>query len=164
MAGKKGRRPGSRALQIVQKFVPSVTKIMDATADLTIEVTKANTQSKAVRNHQECALAVACKDKKHLDDVVISRSMAYLVKGKVATRYQLPEHVSREVIAFDRGGTFAPGEYELKKPEPHIALDSPRQSHGGETHRGAGGRGQAHHLTANIRANLHAKRARSDAD
>lgn len=163
MARRK-RRPGFRALQIVQKFVPSVTKVIDATRSTMIEVTKAATKSKAVRNHQECALAVACKQKMKLDNVIISRSMAYLVKGKTATRYQLPETVSREVVAFDRGGAFAAGEYELKQPEAPNRLGSSRHLVGGEKHTRDGSRGKAHHLTANIRANLQARRARSDAD
>lgn len=165
MAGKKGRDPGRRALQIVRKFAPGVTKVVDAAANTTIEVTKANTESKAVKNHQECALAVACKQKMKLDDVIISRSMAYLIRGKTAVRYKLPENVSREIVAFDRGGKFAAGEYDLKKPQPTNLLESDYHSVGGNVRNLKGSeRGHAHRVTANIRANLQTRRAQSDAD
>jgi hypothetical protein len=154
----------SRALQIVRKYAPKVEVVQDATEDLTMEVTKADCASKAVKDHQACAMAVACKRKLHLDDVIISRSMAYLVRGKVATRYELPETVSREVIAFDRGGAFQPGEYELVKPEPYNALGSSRHETGGSTHVAhSGGRGKAHHITKNVRAFLGRER-RADAE
>jgi hypothetical protein len=82
-----------------------------------VEVTKADASSKAVRDHAGCAMAVACKRKFHLDSVIISRSVAYLVKGSQARRFKLPVSVSREVVSFDRGAGFSPGEYELSKVE-----------------------------------------------
>lgn len=160
MAKRKTRRAGSvigrRALQIVQKYVPAVESVEDATDAIEIEVTKADAASKAVRNHQACAMAVACKRKFHLQDIIISRSVAYLIRRNVATRYILPEHVSREVVAFDRGGSFAPGTYTLNAPPLADRLDSPRQEVGGHQHTAAagGGRGRAHHPTVDIRAAL----------
>ncbi len=80
-----------------------------------IEVTPRDASSKAVRDHNGCAMAVACKRALKLDGVIISRSIAYLIKGDHATRFKLPESISREVVSFDRGAGFAVGKYELER-------------------------------------------------
>ena len=100
-------------MNIVRKFFPKVKTVVDANRNALIEVTQKDASSKAVRDHNGCAMAVACKRKFHLDGVIISRSTAYLIKGVQARRFKLPESVSREVVSFDRGGEFAIGRYEL---------------------------------------------------
>ena len=110
------------ALNVVRKFFPNVKRVTDAKTNALIEVTKADVQSKAVKNHNACAMAVACRRKFHLDGVIISRSIAYLVKGNRARRFKLNESVSREVVSFDRGAGFAPGRYELAKISPSSAM------------------------------------------
>jgi hypothetical protein len=105
-----------KALFNIRKFFPNVTSVVDATRSTKIEVTKKDASSRAVKNHKECAMAVACKRAFHVDGVVISRSVAYLVKGNQARRFVLPNSVIHEVISFDRGGGFAPGNYALSPP------------------------------------------------
>ncbi len=92
------------SINIVQKFFPKVERVVDAHRNAAIEVTAKDSSSKAVRDHNACAMAVACKRKFHLDGVIISRSVAYLIKGTQARRFMLPDSVSREVVSFDRGG------------------------------------------------------------
>jgi CheY-specific phosphatase CheX len=89
------------ALRIVKKFFPEVTDVEDAEKSQVIEVT--------------CAMAVACKRKYNLDGVIISVKTAYLIKGKKAKRFSLPESVSREIVSFDRDSGFAAGQYRLSK-------------------------------------------------
>lgn len=101
------------ALQTVQKFFPNVEHVKDATTPVEIEVTRHDAESKAVKDHKACAMAVACQRKLKLDGVIISRTKAYLIKGKWAKRYFVPISVSREVVAFDRGAKFMPGTYSL---------------------------------------------------
>ena len=62
------------ALGIVRKFFPHVAAVHDALTNTQIEVTKADASSRAVKNHNACAMAVACKRKFKLDGVIISRS------------------------------------------------------------------------------------------
>ena len=89
------------AINIVKKFFPNVTRVVDASRNASIEVTTKDSQSKAVKDHNDCAMAVACKRKFHLDGVIISRTTAYLVKGTQARRFKLPSSVSREIVSFD---------------------------------------------------------------
>lgn len=110
----------ANAYHIVRKLFPDVQHIKDSDEKTTIEVTKKDNSSATVRNHKSCAMAVACKRKFNLDGVIISIHTAYLIKGKTATRYFVPESVSREIISFDRNGGFAEGEYTLNKvPKNH---------------------------------------------
>lgn len=89
------------------------------------------------------------------DGVIISVYTAYLVKGKKATRYQLPQSVSREIISFDRGSKFYAGEYSLKVPS--VPLGPQRRT--GRSHGSGTGSGlkRPHHLTKGIRSVLGSK-------
>ncbi len=99
---------GPRALSIVKKYFPKVNRVIDADDRIIVEVTDADSKSKAVRDHNACAMAVACKRKMHADGVIIAVSTAYIVKGKKAIRYKVPESVAREIVSFDRDSYFEP--------------------------------------------------------
>ena len=137
------------ALAIVQRFFPKVTHVHDATRHVSVEVTRAETRSKAVRDHRECAMALACRRKFKMDGVVVSRSAAYLVKGTEATRYGVPPSVAREIVAFDRGAAFAPGTYMLWKPT-HLLGTKPRPGRSPKR----SDRIRPRHVTTDIRASL----------
>jgi len=143
----------ANALSIVRKFYPNVKSIKDATKPLVIEVTPADVKTSRVKSHRGCALAVACKRKMHLDGAVISRSIGYLVKDRAATRYLLPESATREVVAFDRGGTFEPGDYKLMVPHENVRLGQIARKPQGRND-GSRPRKAPRHLTANIRTTL----------
>lgn len=104
------------AVEIVQKYFPDVTQVKNAKENIVIEVTEKDNKSALVRNHKACAMAVACKKKENADGVIVSLSKAYVIKGKIATRYEVSQHAVREIISFDRNGGFAPGEYQLNIP------------------------------------------------
>lgn len=106
------------SLSIVQKFYPDVTKVVNAKKDLPIQVTPKDVNLSAAKDHKACAMAEACKRHMKIDGAVISTRTAYLIKGNVATRFDVPEYAAREIVAFDRGAGFAAGRYALKKPAP----------------------------------------------
>jgi hypothetical protein len=146
----------SRALSIVNKYFPEVTEVEDAEDAITVEVTKHDESVATRKAHKTCAMAVAAKREMHLDGVIISVKTAYMVKGKKAIRFSVPEHVSREVVSFDRGAGFQPGKYKLI-PNPrklgegidHRAGSSERNDEGGHS------KSKAVHLpTQNIRTVL----------
>ena len=60
-------------------------------------------------------------------------------------QYALPQSMTREIVAFDRDGDFAPGEYELK---PMPKRDKPAGKRRG---RGGVGRPPFRHVTAMVR-------------
>jgi hypothetical protein len=144
------------SLNIVKKFFPEVEHVSDARGSLRVEVTRKDSQSSTVKNHKGCAMAVACKRTFGVDGVVISRDRAYLIKGNKATRFALPESVSREVVSFDRGAGFAEGVYELVKP-PKVQTNTakPQPRHGEAT----GYKVKFAHQTTGIRARAISKDA-----
>lgn len=142
---------GSYALGVVRKFFPEVEKVKDSTGYLSLEVTKGDINSRAARKHKECPLATACKRMLKADGVVVSVRTVYVVEGKTATRYQIPESGSREIVSFDRDGGFAPGYYFLKPPDKKLG-----ESQGGHTgnHGRSGKKIQRKHFTSGIRTVL----------
>jgi len=140
------------SLGIVRKFFPNVRKVTDARAPVQIEVTARDTKTSKKKKHAECALAKACQRTWNLDGAVVTRSMVYLVKDKQALRYLLPQTVTREIVAFDRGASFAPGVYTLTKPwHPLGTKKTPPRTTG----RKDGSRPATRvHRTQNIRAAL----------
>lgn len=136
------------ALQIVRQFYPDVESVVDSGRNLTVEVTKKDTASKAVKDHKDCALAVACKRLPDVDGAVICVKTSYVIKGKKAYRYHNPESISREITAFDREAPFEPGVYELAKVPPTSKLGA---KSGGHRPRTGNGTKPAYHRTENIR-------------
>lgn len=143
----------NNALRTVQKFFPGVTKVVDATQPAIIEVKSADANPRAQKNHEACALAVACKRTMKLDGVIISRSTAYMVKGRQARRFKLPPGTAREVVSFDRGAGFAPGTYILSAV-PKIARLGERTGSDRDKRSYNGTSRKFRHLTANIRTVL----------
>jgi hypothetical protein len=114
MAKNKKQYP-STSLRIVKHFFPKVSKVNDSHESAVVEVTNKDTSHAKVRDHSACAMAVACKRVFKADGVIISVHTAYLIKGDTATRFMLPESVSREVVSFDRNAGFEEGVYQLSK-------------------------------------------------
>jgi hypothetical protein len=135
------------ALTNVRKFFPNVKTVKNATGPVTIEVTPRDVANSKRKRHSECAMATACKRAMHLDGVIVSIHTAFLIKGEVATRYKVSSPVSREVVSYDRGSGFAPGEYRLHVP--HYRNGKARGPH-----KTAGRKRKAYHLTTGIRTIL----------
>jgi hypothetical protein len=141
------------ALQVVKKFFPQVTTIRDASECIQIEVSQRDSDRADKKNHKTCAMAVACKRKLGLDGVIISINTAYLIKGKIAKRYRLPESVAREVVSFDRNAGFAPGQYQLSKVPKSLRLGTQRAKRIGRGKTGTADK-EFVHQTAGIRVVL----------
>lgn len=105
-----------RAINIVRRFFPEVQEVQDAKESLSVEVSKADSDSAEVKKHGACAMAVACKRKTRADGVIVSVGTAYVIQGTTAYRYRVPQSVAREVVSFDRHAGFMPGQYQLNKP------------------------------------------------
>ncbi len=110
------------ALELVQKFYPDVTSVEDAKKGVRLIVTKQDAESKAVKNHKECAMAVAAKRQMNAEAAVICVTTSYIVKGNKAYRFKNPSSVSREIVSFDRKAGFEPGDYALSVPPPSDQL------------------------------------------
>lgn len=148
---------GKGALGIIRQYFPNVTEVHDADEDLLLEVVTDDSKQGVVKDHSHCALARACQKKFKARGVIVSIKTVYVIQKEGATRYQLPESVSREIVSFDRKGGFADGEYTLKAPTSGHRLGarqgrefSPSREHGDKGVR----RQTRKHYTTGIRAML----------
>jgi hypothetical protein len=142
------------ALGIVRHFFPKVKKVSDADENVTIEVTERDSNSAHVKDHNACALAVACKRQLGLTGVIISTSRVYLIRRNQATRYLVPPSVAREIVSFDRKAGFAEGQYRLCKPAKTSRLG--RSRGGGSSTQSRSGQKYSRfvHMTADVRSVL----------
>lgn len=161
MDKRSQRGPGSFALKKVRKYFPNVKSVEDATKPIHVEVTPRDVSTSKRKAHAECAMAVACKRSMNLDGVIIATSRAYLIKGDEATRYNVPETVAREVVSFDRGASFEPGEYDLIPPSETDKLGHQSGGHSSSVNKGSQRKLTVHHhATKNVRAILGSDSAR----
>lgn len=148
------------ALSIVQHRFPQVTKVVDAPLSLWLDVEPGDLKKSKSKDHENCALAAACKRKYKPDGVMVSLSTAYVIKGHTATRYHVPPYAQREIVSFDRHSDFEPGTYELKAPPVTDHLQKRAKSRGLGGSHGPANKGlqkRFRHKTKGVRAALTTK-------
>ena len=100
-------------------------RVIDATKPARIHVTKHDTTEGDTKNPSSCAAARAAKsDIANCLSARVHIGRVYIEGPKYWTRYQTPESLRTEIIAFDKGGTFQPGEYTLRPPAPSNRRDN----------------------------------------
>ena len=156
---RKIRKSSSLALANVRKFFPNVKSVSDADSDMFVEVTAHDVKNSAKKDINGCAMAVAAKRQFKATGMVVSPSVAYVVKHDKAVRFQLPTSVQKEVVSFDRGGGFDTGEYELHRPSKsaRIGARQGRALSKSRVHDNKGIR-RFQHFTKGIRAVLGGKK------
>jgi len=92
-------------------------KVVDATRGARIVITERDAREGANKSPSSCAAARAAK--RDVPECISARvhiGRVYIETPKQWVRYFTPERLRTEIVAFDRGGSFEPGEYELKPP------------------------------------------------
>jgi hypothetical protein len=80
---------------------------------LAIDIVDADKQNPAT-----CAAARACCRQLKAEAALVHLGRTYVRKGNKWRRYFTPESLRRELIAFDRGGAFMPGDFKLSPLSP----------------------------------------------
>ncbi len=101
--------------------------VYDATEPLGFTVKTRDITKRGIQSPDSCAMALACKREHHSKDVRIHMKYSYVLEKDHWTRYRTPASVSREIVAFDRGGSFDPGEYMLLVPYKSNRIGLPRK-------------------------------------
>lgn len=94
-------------------------RVVDATTKQRIHITKRDTTEGDNKNPSGCAAARAAK--RDIPDCINARihiGRAYIEYKTKWVRYFTPDRLRTEIIAFDRGGSFEPGDYTLLPPGP----------------------------------------------
>ena len=126
--------------------------IVDAKNGLEIEVLASDIKSSRSKAPDKCAFAVACMRALKAKEVRVHLGRTYVRHNGKWVRYMTPARLQKEIVAFDRGGSFEPGSYKLYAPQPTKKLNGKKQSPGDRAKKknkspGKGG----YHLTANVR-------------
>lgn len=100
-------------------------EVVDADSPITVSVTKADCRAGAKKNASMCAAAHSLCRQKGIEAARFHLSRAYVKKAGKWLRYSVSPGMRNEIIAFDRGGEFAPGEYILTPVQPSVRLDAP---------------------------------------
>ena len=88
--------------------------VKDALKKLTIEITPTDCKMGSKKQPTGCAAAIAIV--RQVPSCTMARvhlGRTYVNLGKKWLRFVTPQALRAEIIAFDRGGTFDPGEYTL---------------------------------------------------
>jgi hypothetical protein len=131
------------------------TPVKDATKKIVLTITPQDVKSGAKKNANSCAAANALCRQEGCEAAKVHMSRAYIKKGKTWYRFAVPLALKNEVLAFDRGGTFEPGEYVLTPLQPSVRLGAdkrdrplPHQS------KGKIKRKRPYHVVSGVRARM----------
>lgn len=109
-------------------------RVVDATSKAKIHITQTDTIKGANKDPGACAAArAAARDITGCLSARVHIGRVYIEHKNKWVRYQTPEALRTEIIAFDKGGSFQPGHYELRPPSPTSELG--RRKPSGETSR-----------------------------
>lgn len=113
------------AKQFKTKMKINGAPVVDADGKLKVAITKTDVRVGSLKNARACAAAVALCRQTGCDAARVHLARTYVKKSGTWTRYFTPPALRAEIIAFDRGGAFEPGEYELKPIQPIVRFGSP---------------------------------------
>jgi hypothetical protein len=122
--------------------------IIDSNNPLVLRITQRDINGASIKDPENCAVARACRRELHAIEVRVHLARTYVRLNRHNwIRYMTPRPLRDELIAFDRGGTFEPGEYQLSMLSP--------SNRSGVIRRGgiANGKGKRrkHHIITNVR-------------
>lgn len=87
--------------------------VKDATKELIVHITRQDVKAGAAKNATACAAAQALLREGLCEEAKVHQSRTYIKKGDKWLRFSTPPALRAEIVAFDRGGTFEPGQYKL---------------------------------------------------
>lgn len=118
--------------------------VKDAKKPVLLAITPGDVKKGKVKNPAGCAAAVACKRQLGASEAHVHKSRTYLRFNGHWVRYMTPASLQAEIVAFDRGGRFEPGEHRLARMAHY------RNASRGP-HRKKGKKKQGYHVVKNIR-------------
>lgn len=123
--------------------------VKDAANPLMIHIKQCDIDGSAKADAGNCAAARALK-REVGSEARVFLTRTYVKVGKVWARFKTPPSISREIVAFDRGAQFEPGEYKLNPPSKTERLDYRAKPTGPKKSRN-GGSTKSRHVTASVR-------------
>ena len=103
------------------------SEVKDADERLVVTITKSDVRSGSLKKAKSCAAAKALCRQEHCDEARVHFSRAYIKKNGRWLRFSVPTALRNEIIVFDRGGAFEPGEYVPSPLQPIARLGADKR-------------------------------------
>jgi hypothetical protein len=104
--------------------------VADADNPVTIHITRADCERGSKKDPRRCAAALALKRDTACEESRVHLACTYLRFGDKWLRYATPPALKAEIISFDRGGGFYPGEFRLHPMPKALRLRPTNQKTG----------------------------------
>lgn len=102
--------------------------VLDAKRPITLNITKGDIDKADRKEPADCAVARACRRELHAKEVRVHLARIYVrMNDGNWQRFMTPKAMRSEIIAFDRGGSFEPGEFVLTPPTGRDVASGKRQ-------------------------------------
>lgn len=92
--------------------------VADAENAVVVQITQSDCERGSKRDPTKCAAALALKRITGCDETRVHIGCTYLRFGNKWLRYATPPSLKAEIISFDRGGGFYPGDFRLHPMPP----------------------------------------------
>jgi hypothetical protein len=128
--------------------------VIDAKHPIKINIGDGDISKASRKEPLDCAVARTCRRQLHAKEVKVHKSRIYIRTNAGSwTRYMVPIGLKAEIIAFDRGGAFSPGEWTLPPPTPSKRLGGQKGSTTNQQRKKKNGKKrQVYHITADVRS------------
>jgi hypothetical protein len=87
--------------------------VVDADKSVVVEITQSDCERGSKKDPTKCAAALALRRITGCDEARVHIGCTYLRFGSKWLRYATPPSLKSEIISFDRGGGFYPGDFRL---------------------------------------------------
>jgi hypothetical protein len=104
--------------------------VVDADKPVTLQITQADCKRGSKKDPTRCAAALALKRATGCDECRVHIACTYLRFGDKWLRYATPPSLKAEIISFDRGGGFYPGDFRLHPMSASNRLKAVQQKPG----------------------------------
>lgn len=104
--------------------------VVDADKPVTVHITQEDCARGSKKDPERCAAALALRRVTACDESRVHLGCTYLRFGAKWLRYATPPSLKAEIISFDRGGGFYPGDFRLR-PMPAALRLKPADSKAG---------------------------------
>lgn len=101
--------------------------VVDADKAVVLQITQADCERGSKRDPARCAAALALKRVTGCDEARVHVGCTYLRYGNKWLRYATPPSLKAEIISFDRGGGFYPGDFRLHPMAAANRLKAPNK-------------------------------------
>lgn len=120
--------------------------VKDGKKSIVISISDRDVKNGTLKKPNSCAAALCCKRELGATEAHVHTSRVYLRFNGHWQRYLTSAALRAEIVAFDRGGRFEPGEYRLIRMQPSRQNDVSRTKK-----RGKGKKRQPYHMVTNVR-------------